>query len=103
MLTSTLLLWLLLGLVSGLVGCLNVQHPLQDRKRDAPKTADGPLNQRFGDRVAEMLDHFHIPALSIAVVDGDKTFAKVAPRFSSILLPLPLVIQLLCGHGFIPY
>ena len=36
-----------------------------------------PLTSSFDKLVAHTLAHWHTPGLSIAVVDGDKTYSKV--------------------------
>ena len=36
-----------------------------------------PFNSKFDALVENTLKHFHIPGLSIAVIDGNETFAKV--------------------------
>ena len=36
-----------------------------------------PFTPDFDKLVADTLDHWHTPGISIAVVDGDKTFSKV--------------------------
>lgn len=40
---------------------------------------DFPFTPEFDKLVADTLDHWHTPGISIAVVDGDKTFSKVCP------------------------
>ena len=49
------------------------------RAHQIPLTAPhaSPLTPGFDALVAETLAHWHTPGLSIAVVDGDKTFSKV--------------------------
>ena len=37
----------------------------------------GPLNEDFAKLVNKTLDLWHVPGLSIAVVDGEKTWSKV--------------------------
>lgn len=41
----------------------------------APETP--PFTPDFDKLVADTLDHWHTPGISVAVVDGDKTFSKV--------------------------
>ena len=36
-----------------------------------------PLTSGFDKLVADTLDHWHTPGISVAVIDGDKTFSKV--------------------------
>lgn len=44
-----------------------------------PLTAPGasPFTPDFDKLVADTLDHWHTPGISVAVIDGDKTFSKV--------------------------
>jgi hypothetical protein len=37
----------------------------------------GPFNSKFGQLANETLDLFHVPGVSIAVVDGDNVWAEV--------------------------
>ncbi|PWY72783.1 penicillin-binding protein [Aspergillus eucalypticola CBS 122712] len=39
-------------------------------------TTASPLDEQFKTLVQETLDHWHVPGISIAVVDGDNTWAK---------------------------
>jgi len=39
-------------------------------------TEDGSLGKRFGKLVKETLEIWHVPGVSVAVVDGDKTYAQ---------------------------
>ena len=41
-------------------------------------SARNPLTEKFDARVEDVLKHFQVPGLSIAVVLGNETFAKVA-------------------------
>lgn len=36
-----------------------------------------PFNDEFNQLVHEQLNRWHVPGLSVAVVDGDQTWAKV--------------------------
>ena len=59
--------------------------------KQIPSSTDGPLDDNFGKLVNETLELWHVPGLSIAVVDGDKTWAKVtlvskSLRYSSLVL-----------------
>lgn len=36
-----------------------------------------PLTDDFNDFVLQILDHWHVPGFSIAVVNGNETFSKV--------------------------
>ncbi|KUJ14891.1 putative penicillin-binding protein [Mollisia scopiformis] len=38
--------------------------------------SDGPLDKKFENLVEETLELWHVPGISLAVVDGEKTFAK---------------------------
>lgn len=51
------------------------------RAYQIPLTASdaSPLTPDFDKLVADTLDHWHVPGISIAVIDGDKTFSKVCP------------------------
>lgn len=52
----------------------------------------GPFNSRFSRLAKETLDLFHVPGLSIAVVDGDSVWAEVGwisfpllhPKYNSL-------------------
>lgn len=48
------------------------QRPLQ-----APAEDHSPFTPSFDDEVAQLLDKWHVPGLSIAVIDGNDTFSKV--------------------------
>ncbi len=39
---------------------------------------DGPLDKNFEKLVTETLELWHVPGVSIAVVDGENTYAKVS-------------------------
>jgi len=45
--------------------------------KEIPIGADGPLNERFENLAKATLELWHVPGIAIAVVDGDKTWAKV--------------------------
>ena len=49
-----------------------LQEPFSD-------SSSNPWSPQFDTLVQQTLDHFHVPGLSIAVVDGNDTFAKVLP------------------------
>lgn len=50
------------------------QIPLNGKERS-------PFSKEFNDLVSSTLDHWHVPGLSIAIVDNNSTFSKViAPR-----------------------
>lgn len=40
-------------------------------------TDDSPLTEQFNKYVHEVLEEWHLPGLSLSVVDGDKTYSKV--------------------------
>lgn len=61
--------------------CEAFQIPLKK-----PNTS--PFTPAFDKLVAETLDHWHTPGVSIAVVDGDQTFSKVYVRAASSRGPL---------------
>jgi len=44
--------------------------------------AQNPFDDKFEKRVKWILDHFHVPGLSMAVVAGNDTFLKVPFSFS---------------------
>lgn len=54
--------------------------------KQIPSSTDGPLDDNFGKLVNETLELWHVPGLSIAVVDGDKTWAKVTLVSKSLLV-----------------
>lgn len=62
---------------------------------------DGPLDRKFGMLVKETLDFWHVPGVSIAVVDGDYTWAKVFPSRDASLLILTALPGL--WHLLIPF
>lgn len=67
-------------------------------------TEDGPLDKKFEKLVKETLEIWHVPGVSVAVVDGETTYAQV--NFS---LPThPMLILFLLGlryriHAYYPY
>lgn len=46
------------------------QIPLQENNRS-------PFTAEFDEAVTHLLNQWHVPGLSIAVIDGDETFSKV--------------------------
>lgn len=54
------------------------QEPLGNPSSDQDGTSAGPLDSSFDEIVVKNMDHFRIPGLSIAVIDGNYTYAKVA-------------------------
>jgi CubicO group peptidase (beta-lactamase class C family) len=65
-----------------LAGCvasardLESQRPLGYDAKTYLYSDGGPFTTDFDQRVETLLHHFHVPAISISVVDGDETFAK---------------------------
>ena len=47
------------------------------RQVTVQKSDNGPLNEEFDQLAKEAIEQWHVPGLSIAVVDGDQTWAKV--------------------------
>jgi len=43
----------------------------------ASNTKNGPLDETFEKLVKEALEVWHVPGVSVAVVDGDKTYVSV--------------------------
>ena len=61
-----------------LIGISATQVPLQQH-------SSTPLSNDFDNLVLNTLNHLHVPGLSIAIIDGNQTFAKVinqSPRTS---------------------
>lgn len=46
------------------------QIPLQETNRS-------PFTPEFNEQVNHLLDRWHVPGLSVAIVDGNETFSKV--------------------------
>lgn len=89
MFSNTLLIFALAGNV--VKGGYGQQKPLADH-------AKGPLTPQFDALVQETMDHLHVPGLSVAVVVGNETYAKVYIVFSgsistSRLLDLNLLLR----------
>ncbi len=42
-----------------------------------------PLDETFDAIAKKLLQEWHVPGMSIAVIDGDQTFTKVAGKFVS--------------------
>jgi len=62
-------------------------------KRTRPTTVmsnneDGPLDKKFEKLVKDTLELWHVPGVSVAVVDGEKTYAQV----SSLQSMFPILI-----------
>ena len=47
----------------------------------ADHTNTNPLDERFETLVQETLNYWHVPGISIAVVDGDNTWAKAGVSY----------------------
>ena len=45
----------------------------------SPGERPSPLNEDFNKFVHQNLDYWHVPGISIAVVDNNETFSKVPP------------------------
>ena len=45
----------------------------------ASNNGDGSLDKRFEKLVTETLELWHVPGVSVAVVDGENTYAQVRP------------------------
>ena len=67
-----MLYWNYLLFTLSCVGGLPEQKPLQDK-------TSSPLTAEFDELVYHVLEHFHVPGLSIAVIDGNgnQTWSKV--------------------------
>lgn len=52
--------------------------------------ANGPFDKKFEQKALQLLDHFHIPSLTIALVDGNETYAKVVSHRTHYLPSLPV-------------
>ena len=61
---------LILAVAGNVVKGYGQQKPLADHTK-------GPLNPQFDALVQETMDHLHVPGLSVAVVVGNETYAKV--------------------------
>jgi hypothetical protein len=58
------------------------QQPFSyDTLKHPSKQAHNPLDEKFERRVEWMLEHFNVPGLSIAVVNGNDTFLQVILPF----------------------
>jgi CubicO group peptidase (beta-lactamase class C family) len=44
----------------------------------AHKDARTPFDETFDAFVEKLLQEWHVPGMSVAVIDGDQTFAKVS-------------------------
>lgn len=49
-----------------------------DQKRSNHRRPRNPLTDEFDELVQEIMEEWKIPGLSIAVVDGNETYAKVS-------------------------
>ena len=52
--------------------CMEVSAMGQDTK-----TPPSPFNENFNELTNKLLKDFHVPGISVAVVDGDDVFSKV--------------------------
>jgi hypothetical protein len=57
---------------------------------------DGLLDKNFEKLVEEMLQVWHVPGVSVAVVDGGNTWFKVHPVYRSPILILTAPLGLWC-------
>lgn len=60
------------------VGFSQEQIPLNGKE-------ESPFSKEFNDLVSSTLDHWHVPGLSITIVDNNSTFSKVIPPLPSLL------------------
>ena len=61
--------------ILGYATCLpTVQKPLTE-------TLESPLNAKFDELVEDLLQHFKVPGLSIAVINNGKIYTKVYKAF----------------------
>lgn len=54
----------------------------------------GPLDRDFEKLVKEALEVWHVPGVSIAVVDGESTWAKAYPSYDCFVLILTILLGL---------
>jgi CubicO group peptidase (beta-lactamase class C family) len=54
----------------------DVTDPMRSKEQDS----NGPLDARFDQLVTDTLQRWNVPGLSIAVVDEEKTWAKVRSK-----------------------
>lgn len=59
-------------------------------------TGDGPLDKEIEKLVIETLDFWHVPGISVAVVDGNNTYAKVS--FLPLMLPIFIRSRATASH-----
>lgn len=59
-------------------------------------TGDGPLDKEIEKLVIETLDFWHVPGISVAVVDGNNTYAKVS--FLRLMLPILIRSRATASH-----
>ena len=66
----------------------------------AASNSGGPFTAEFDKLVAHVLDHFHVPSVSISVVDGKETFAKARDTnlLTSPYLSVHINLQALRSH-----
>lgn len=51
----------------------------QDSQKPLTDSPSSPFDAEFDKLVQDSLKHLHLPGLSIAIVDGNQTHAKVVP------------------------
>lgn len=53
-------------------------RPLQSESSAIPASTDStPFTDDFKEYLDGLLDHYHVPSVSISVIDGDETHIKV--------------------------
>jgi hypothetical protein len=62
---------------------------------------DGPLDRNFEKLANETLELWHVPGVSVAVVDGENTWTKVPPFFELFLIILTTFVGL--RHRLLPF
>jgi hypothetical protein len=61
----------------------------------------GPLDRNFEKLVNETLELWHVPGVSVAVIDGENTWTKVSPFFE--LFPIILTTFVGLWHRLLPF
>jgi CubicO group peptidase (beta-lactamase class C family) len=68
-------LFVVTGFIASIQG-LDPQKPLRSYESPDLYSAGGPFTPSFDRCVQALLNHFHVPGISISVTDGKKTIAK---------------------------
>lgn len=55
----------------------------------ASNTQEGPLDKEFEKLAKETLEFWHVPGVSVAVVDGEHIYAQVSSFYS--ILPMLII------------